>query len=188
MSPQDAVELSWPRYPSKISTLLALVGGMALITGIGILVGQRWLTGVGYLLGAAFVIYHLVAHYQVRRQRHATLLANAARLVSHCKQLGATPTLQPYFAQRDDVVLMLTDDALHLFGDSDPLDLFTSIPLYEIAGVGHSDTDRGSLELLIEAGRQRPYLLRFNHFEPTAPASAWVTALQPRQSSQELTA
>jgi hypothetical protein len=186
----DNLVLGWPSFPAVTSTLLAGVSVIGLFLGLGTLTGQSWVTWFGLLVAAGILAAHVVRYRRALRQRHRAQETLSAHLISHCKHLGGSSFMQQYYEDLDHVVLVLTEDALHICVDDNPLNIFTTVPLYDITEVqlGPDRADepdqkapvvqREILNLAIRTSGQRLYRVSFSNFEKQAPAALWADNLR----------
>lgn len=190
---QEGAGLAWPDYPSVFTTLLAAGAVAGLFLGLGTLTVQGWVIWLGLVIAAGILASHVVRHRQATQRRAQARTALGARLMSQCKSLGGSSFLQRYHDGMDPVVLVLTDDALHI-GHPDPLHIFATLPLYEIDDVQvgpvkdpkwdsdemqHDLADEpNALNLAVHMSGQKIYRLAFSQFEKHAPPDMWATSLR----------
>lgn len=185
--------LAWPDYPAISTTLLAAVGVAGLFLGLGTLTMEGWVTWLGLVVAAGVLASHLLRYRRVYARRSALREALDARLIGQCRGLGESTFLRAYSEGEEPLLLVLTDDALHV-GRPDPLEIFATLPLYDISHVqagtvSHPrwDTDEVGdaaagaapvLNLAVRMSGQRVHRLAFGGFERRVPPSLWETTLQ----------
>lgn len=190
---RDEVHLVWPDYPDILTTLLAAVGVAGIFLGMGALTEQGWVTWVGLVVAAGVLGSHVVRYRRATAQRALAQQLLGARLISHCRRLGGPSFVQSYFDGMERVVLLLTDDALHICQNDPSLQIATTLHFYEIRDVqigrveaplwdadlaGETlENQEGVLNLAVQRGGARIYRLAFSGFESHAPAESWHHAL-----------
>jgi hypothetical protein len=191
--PSGQVVLRWPDHPSIGTTLLAAVGTAGIFLGLGTLTAQGWVTWLGLVIAAGILASHSWRHREAQKRRAATRQLLDARLISRCRRLGGPSFMQVYYDGTDSVVLVLSDDALHIY-HGEPLQIFSTIPLYVIedASAGPVEnplweednvpdglTDEGKvLNLAVRMGGPKSFRLAFTNLERGAPPDLWAEALR----------
>lgn len=185
--------LSWPDYPSLVTTLVAAASVAAIFLGVGTLTRQGWVTWVGLVIAAGVLASHSWRHRQATEQRDATRQHLDARLISRCRRLGGPSFMQVYYDQTEAVVLVLSDDALHILHD-EPLQIFSTIPLYDVEDAAAGpvarplweedcvtdalDDENHVLNLAVRLEGSKSFRLAFTNLECDAPPPLWANALR----------
>ena len=184
--------LAWPDYPAITTTLLAAVGIAGVFLGIGTLTSQSWVVWLGLIVAVSLLGYHVVRYRRARAQRALTQTMLGAHLISHCRHFGGPKSMQEYYRGGERVVLILTDDALHICPDDSPLQIFTTVPLYalQVAEVEGRAAEADLLPVLADLKDQKEMLslgvqlnsyavqrLLFCDFEKNSPPTCWAHAL-----------
>lgn len=184
--------LAWPDYPDILSTLLTAVSVAGIFLGLGTLTNETWFTWLGLVLSAGVLGYHIIRYRQIIQQRTDATQILGAQLISHCRYLGGSDFMKMQRDNTERVVLVLTDDALHV-GHREPLNIFASLPVYNIndAQVGHLaepkwNTDsvppelsqqEDVLNLAVHMRGSKIYHLAFYDFEKEVPSSVWANRI-----------
>jgi hypothetical protein len=169
--------LAWPPYPGVMTTLLASIGVTTLFLGLSAITGLAWLTWVGLGLMAVVVGLHLWRFWQARKQRALAREQLQANLIGQCRSLNESSFLKRHNIGDEPLLLVLTDDALHL-GHRNPLDIFATVPLYNVeSAAANSSTSNPVLKLDIRTNSERVHTLALSNFEANAPATMWAEAL-----------
>jgi hypothetical protein len=176
---------SWPAYPQITTTLLAAVTVAGVFVGIGSLTQQTWMFWLGLLTVGGVMGSHILRYWSVRVQRRDAREAWHAQLICQCSTATGTGLrlMQGYFRAREPVLLILTENALHL-SCSDQLQIVHTIPLYNIVEaqvVQLPMTQAASstaLHLSVHSQGNLLDELAFYGFERHAPASLWVTMIE----------
>jgi hypothetical protein len=192
-SRRDELVLAWPNYPEILNTLLSAVGVAGIFLGLGTLTQQAWVTWLGLVVSAGVLGSHVVRYRRASAQRQMAREMLGARLICHCRRVGGPSFMQTYYDGNEQVVLLLTDDALHICQADTPLRISSTIPFYDIQDVqvgpvkeplwdsdiaGETLEDKKDvLNLAVRMSGPRVYRLAFCDFERHAPAEAWATAL-----------
>lgn len=175
-------QLAWTPYPGVMTTLLAGIGVTTLFLGLSAITNTVWLTWVGLGLMTVILAAHLWRFWQARRNRALTREQFNAALISQCRSSEENTFLKRHNIGEEPLILVLTDDALHL-GNRDPLDIFATFPLYNIESVAtNGNPANPTLKLEVRTNGERVHTLAFHHFETNAPAEAWATALTRKSS------
>lgn len=184
--------LAWPDYPDIFNTLLTAVSVAGIFLGLGTLTNETWFTWLGLVVTAGVLGYHLIRYRQIMEQRTQARQTLGAQLMSHCKYLGGSDFMKRQSDNTERVVLVLTDDALHI-GHREPLNIFASLPVYNIndAQTGHVDEPKWNtdsvptefsgqqdvLNLAVQMRGRKVYHLAFYDFEKQVPSSVWANKI-----------
>lgn len=169
--------LAWPSYPGVMPTLLAAIGLTTLFLGLSAVTNTAWFAWVGLVLMTGVVGLHLWRFIQTRRRRAFTREQLHATLIGQCRGLEDSSFLKRHNIGADPLVLVLTDDALHI-GHRNPLDIFATVPLYNVYKATSTGTASDAiLKLDIRTNSDRVHSLALTDFEANAPAPSWAEAL-----------
>lgn len=169
--------LAWPSYPGVMTTLLASIGVTTLFLGLSAVTNTPWLTWVGLGLMAGVVGLHLWRFWQARKKRALTREQLHANLIGQCRSLDDSSFLKRHNVGAERLLLVLTDDALHL-GHHNPLDIIATVPLYNVESAAANGTAaKPVLKLDIRTNSDRVHTLALTDFEANAPAQVWAEAL-----------
>jgi hypothetical protein len=173
-----AERLAWSRYPGVVTTLLAAIAITTLFLGLSSVTSTVWLTWVGLGLMGAVVVLHLWRVWNTRRQRTDAQAHFHAQLIGSCRPIEENAFLKRHNVSEDPLVLLLTEDALQ-FAYIDPLNIFATLPLYNIeaATLTENGTNNPTLQLNVRTAHDRLYTLKLADFESHAPAPRWAQAL-----------
>lgn len=169
--------LAWPAYPGVMTTLLASIGLTTLFLGLSAVTNTPWLTWLGLALMVVVVGLHLWRFWQARKQRAIAREQLHATLIGQCRSLDESSFLKRHNIGAEPLLLVLTDDALHL-GHQNPLDIFATVPLYNVeSAAANGSAVNPVLKLDIRTNGERIHTLALSHFESNTPAHVWAEAL-----------
>lgn len=190
---EENMPIVWPDHPQVFNTLLLAATAATLMLGLATLMHQPWLTWLGLVIAAGILVWHVWRYRQVMRERRRTHQVLDAQLIGRCRGTGGPRSMQLYYDEHERMLLLLTDDALHICS-SQPLQVVSTIPLYNIADaqVGQPQTplwevdrieatwkdDVDALNLAVRMGGETLHRLAFHDFERHAPPEQWADALR----------
>jgi hypothetical protein len=174
-------KVAWTPYPGVMTTLLAGIGVITLFLGLSTITNTIWFTWIGLGLMGFIVGAHLWRYWQARRNRVLAREQLHATLISQCRSSEESSFLKRHHIGTEPLILVLTEDSLHV-GHRDPLDIFATVPLYNVEKVAlNGNSTNPTLKLEVRTNGERVHTLAFNDFESNAPARAWAEALEHKQ-------
>lgn len=169
--------LAWPSYPGVMTTLLAAIGITTLFLGLSAVTNTVWFTWIGLGLMVGVVGFHLWRVWQTRQKRAVAREQLHANLIGQCRSLEESSFLKRHNIGAEPLLLVLTDDALHL-GHHNPLDIIATVPLYNVeSAAANGSAAKPVLKLDIRTNSERVHTLALTDFEANAPAQMWAEAL-----------
>lgn len=169
--------LAWPSYPGVMTTLLAAIGVTTLFLGLSAVTNTIWFTWVGLGLMVGVVGLHLWRFWQARQKRAIAREQLHANLIGQCRSLEDSSFLKRHNIGDEPLLLVLTDDALHL-GHHNPLDIIATVPLYNVeSAAANGSAAKPVLKLDIRTNSERVHTLALTDFEANTPAQLWAEAL-----------